>query len=357
MKKALLITVILIASLVGGYFVFSWSGGFFAGEQEAYLMKEGEVNDLNNNMGEDKKSEIPKQEIHYSLLDGQKIEQKEEYLLGVVVENEISSRPQQKGLSKAQVVYEMPAEGGITRYLVVYSRDLPEQIGPLRSARPYLVELAAQFGAVFLHAGGSADALAEINSNDEILGLNGLVYEGIKYFRRDRRYLAPHNLFVQGQDIINNLGVLKWKFDLNEPFFAFSDQFSGDGWDNAKLLSINFSEKNYQVNYIYREKSQDYQRYVGGKVHVDGENEVTPEKIGVIFTEYYPYDNAGRLELRSVGDGEFWLLERGKIQVGSWKRTGNEMMKFYDEKDQIMEFLPGQIFLEIIDSKNKVEIN
>jgi hypothetical protein len=181
-------------------------------------------------------------------------------------------------------------------------------------------------------------------------------YEGIKYFRRDRKYSAPHNLFVQGEDIINNLGVLKWEFDLNKPFFAFSDILAEAG-SGAKLATINFSEKNYLVNYIYQEKTQDYQRYVGGKLHLDGRVEVAPEKVGIIFTEYSPYDNEGRLELRNRGEGEFWLLQRGKLQIGGWERDGEEMMKFYDESGQLMKFVPGQIFLEIIDSRQKVEVN
>jgi hypothetical protein len=358
LRKVFLIIVILIASVIGGYFVFGLAGGLLANEQSVNLIKEAKFDswegDGVENLG--KVEIIKEEEPLYSILDGQKISKKEDYILAVVVENEVSSRPQQKGLSKAQVVYEMLAEGGITRYLALYSRELPGQIGPLRSARPYLVELTAQFQAVFLHAGGSDDALKEINRNDQVLGLNGLVYEGIKYFRRDRKYSAPHNLFVQGEDIINNLGVLKWEFDLNKPFFAFSDILAEAG-SGAKLATINFSEKNYLVNYIYQEKTQDYQRYVGGKLHLDGRVEVAPEKVGIIFTEYSPYDNEGRLELRNRGEGEFWLLQRGKLQIGGWERDGEEMMKFYDESGQLMKFVPGQIFLEIIDSRQKVEVN
>jgi hypothetical protein len=163
--------------VIGGYFVFGLAGGLLANEQSVNLIKEAKFDswegDGVENLG--KVEIIKEEEPLYSILDGQKISKKEDYILAVVVENEVSSRPQQKGLSKAQVVYEMLAEGGITRYLALYSRELPGQIGPLRSARPYLVELTAQFQAVFLHAGGSDDALKEINRNDQVLGLNGLV--------------------------------------------------------------------------------------------------------------------------------------------------------------------------------------
>jgi hypothetical protein len=363
LKKPLLIIVILIASLIGGYFVFSFSSGLLGNGNVdnglVSLLKEGGSGDkilLEDSQNDQKIPEKPA-EIIYSLLDGQKIEKNEDYLLAVVVENEISSRPQQKGLSKAQIVYEMPAEGGITRYLAIFSRDFPEQIGPLRSARPYLVEFAEQFEAIFLHAGGSDDALREINTNNDVLALNGLVYEGINYFRRDRKYPAPHNLFVQGKDIIANLQVLKWDFDLEKAYFDFSDRLVEPELSAGKLITVNFSEPAYKVNYIYQEKSGDYQRYVGGKLHLDGNVQVSPEKVGIIFTEYYPYDQDGRLTLRTKGKGDFWLLQKGKLEKGQWQREDGQMMEFLDENGLQFKFLPGQLFLEVIDSKNKLKIS
>ncbi|MGL5831563.1 MAG: DUF3048 domain-containing protein [Candidatus Altimarinota bacterium] len=357
MRKTLLIIVILIASLIGGYFVFSLAGGWGVNKTventSANLLKEAVSGNGKPKKEDEKKPEV----IYYSVLDGRKIEVKEDYVVAVVVENEVSSRPQQKGLSKAQIVYEMPAEGGITRYLAIFGRDLPEQVGPLRSARPYLVELAEQFQAVFLHAGGSDDALKAIYGNERILGLNGLVYEGINYFRRDRRYSAPHNLFVRGQDIVSNLGVLKWTFDFNKSYFNFSDQIEMSGLSQAKFINLDFSEKAYEIDYIYQEKTGDYQRYVGGKLHLDGNEAVTPEKVGIVFTEYRPYDQDGRLELRTTGEGEFWLLQKGKWRIGQWQRKDGRMMEFFDQSGEELEFLPGQLFLELIDSKNKLEIN
>lgn len=49
----------------------------------------------------------------------------------------------QLGQSSADIIYEVPAEGGITRMLGVYqSLDGVGTIGSIRSARPYYLELA-----------------------------------------------------------------------------------------------------------------------------------------------------------------------------------------------------------------------
>lgn len=62
------------------------------------------------------------------------------------------------GLSKADIVYEIMAEGGITRFLAIYNEGVADNVGPVRSARPYFVMKAAEHNAIFAHAGGSVEA-------------------------------------------------------------------------------------------------------------------------------------------------------------------------------------------------------
>ena len=49
--------------------------------------------------------------------------------IAVVVENHPDARPQ-SGLSKADLVYETLAEGGITRFLAIFQTQKAENIGP-----------------------------------------------------------------------------------------------------------------------------------------------------------------------------------------------------------------------------------
>ncbi len=80
-------------------------------------------------------------------------------LYGVMIDNFSTARPQ-FGLSAASLVYEAPAEGGVTRYLAFFSPDsAPSEIGPVRSARAYFLNWAKELGATFVHVGGSPDAL------------------------------------------------------------------------------------------------------------------------------------------------------------------------------------------------------
>ena len=76
-----------------------------------------------------------------------------------VMLNNIKKAQPQIGISQADVIYEVPAEGGITRMLAVYqSLEGVELLGSVRSTRPYYIELALGHDALLVHAGGSQEA-------------------------------------------------------------------------------------------------------------------------------------------------------------------------------------------------------
>ena len=56
------------------------------------------------------------------------------------INNHPLARPQ-SGISDADIVYELAAEGNITRLLALFQSELPEEIGPIRSARDYFVHI------------------------------------------------------------------------------------------------------------------------------------------------------------------------------------------------------------------------
>ena len=82
-------------------------------------------------------------------------------LLAVMINNAPQARPQ-TGLAAADLVYEIEMEGNITRFVAFYHGDPPENVGPVRSARPYVMMLAKEWDAYFAHVGGSDDAFAKV---------------------------------------------------------------------------------------------------------------------------------------------------------------------------------------------------
>src|SRR5690554_5162744 len=114
-------------------------------------------------------------------------------VLGVMIENSISARPQ-SGVIQADVVYEILSEGTITRFLALFHSQKPKRIGPVRSARTYYVQLAKGYDAIYSSAGGSPGGLKLVQS-DYIDDISGLAYDG-RYFTRSSDRYAPHNLYT-----------------------------------------------------------------------------------------------------------------------------------------------------------------
>ncbi|HLC70188.1 MAG TPA: DUF3048 domain-containing protein, partial [Patescibacteria group bacterium] len=101
--------------------------------------------------------------IYFSALDGRGVTSSEKVtpqVVAVMIDNHIDARPQ-SGLAVASVVYEVPVEGSITRFMALYDGDdLVEEVGPVRSARAYYLDWLSEYGdALYLHVGGSPEAL------------------------------------------------------------------------------------------------------------------------------------------------------------------------------------------------------
>lgn len=74
--------------------------------------------------------------------------------LAVKVDNYPTARPQ-TGLTAADVVFEEPVEGGITRYVAVFQCHGTASVGPVRSARNIDIGILGQLGQPLLvHVGG-----------------------------------------------------------------------------------------------------------------------------------------------------------------------------------------------------------
>ncbi len=88
-------------------------------------------------------------------------------------------RPQ-SGLSEADILIEIMVEGGITRFLALFEdyQNLPEKIGPVRSARDQFFQIVLPFQPLFVHIGESTvqqqmKNTYEYNAMDVDLDLTG----------------------------------------------------------------------------------------------------------------------------------------------------------------------------------------
>jgi hypothetical protein len=113
-------------------------------------------------------------------------------VLAVKIDNIIYARPQ-TGLGSADIVYVLPVEGGLTRFLAVFSSHLPPVIGPVRSAREDDLQLLAQFGRPAFAYSGAQPQLLPVVEHSRIVDLYAGIVRG---YYRDYQRIAPYNLYA-----------------------------------------------------------------------------------------------------------------------------------------------------------------
>lgn len=128
-----------------------------------------------------------------------------------VVINNLKQCLPQHGIADADMIYEVETEGGITRFLAIYS-DLTDvaEIGPVRSLRTYFTSIAASYDSPTIHCGGSVkglEGLHDFNSKLTSWAHIDQRYNGDYFYRDAQRksqgYALEHTLFTTGQRLLS----------------------------------------------------------------------------------------------------------------------------------------------------------
>lgn len=115
-------------------------------------------------------------------------------VIAVKIDNIVYARPQ-TGLGAADIVYVVPVEGGLTRFMAIYSSHVPPVIGPVRSAREDDLELLRQFGTPAFAYSGAQPQLLPVVEHARTVDLYSGIVGG---YYRDNRRIAPYNLYARG---------------------------------------------------------------------------------------------------------------------------------------------------------------
>lgn len=280
----------------------------------------------------------------------------EKYPIAVIIDNKYEARPW-SGLTYAGVVFEAPVEGGITRFLAIYSnsRDI-SKIGPIRSIRSYYLDWASGYGAFFMHIGGSPAAMGEISGDAELQSRNIDGYYADDYFWRSTGRIAPHNAYTSSTLIdaareklaAGDINFSPWKF--KNDAFAFE---RGDG----KEIKIKFSiYPIYDAVWEYDKEKNIYLRKDGGSyAHDDNGALVLAKNVAVLETDIEIIDAVSRREIRTAGSGNALVFQDGKKIEGTWEKKDKlDMLRFYDKNGKEVEFNRGTTWMEVISSLEKV---
>jgi Protein of unknown function (DUF3048) N-terminal domain/Protein of unknown function (DUF3048) C-terminal domain len=267
-------------------------------------------------------------------------------VLAVKIENAPEARPQM-GLAEADIVYEQEAEGGITRFNVLYHCQDADRIGPIRSARPVDPAILQQYrDPLFAHA-GSVDAVLREVKEAGIEQINCNFEE--ETCPRDENFEAPHDVFTSTdalRDFSNTVG------EAPEPVFAFDEDLPEDA-QKGRVVNLNFSPV-ANVFWKYRNNRDAYLRFHDEDTHeLEDGSQVSATNVVVMLVERDNtriVDPAGNPvpDFDLIGRGDLLVFRNGKVIEGTWERPDeDDVTELIDRRGDEIALAPGQTWVEL----------
>ena len=305
--------------------------------------------------------------------------------LGIMVQNNLEARPQ-SGLSSADIIHEAVAEGGITRFLVMYYCDNPKVVGSVRSARVYYITLLQGFGnyPLYAHVGGAntpgpADALGMIKKL-KWFGYNDMDQFSVPFPQYWRDYDRLPGRATEHTVYTNTTKL--WEFAKNKRELADVDD-EGVEWDSnwkpwlfkdgsvttkekkVAKISYGFWDNNigsdYVVDWDFDSVTNMYKRTNGGVPHMDNNNDkqLSASNVIVVFSDESVandgYEGGQHMLYDLLGTGEALIFQNGEVVKTSWrKQKAADMIRFYDSRNKEVEMVRGLIWISILPSDNEV---
>ncbi len=280
-----------------------------------------------------------------------------------VMLNNLKAAQPQLGVSRADIIYEVPAEGGITRMLGVYqSLEGVEKLGSIRSARSYYLELALGLDALYVHAGGSPGAYRDIPAwgVDNMDGVRGSEDAGIFWRDQERRKTKgyEHSLLTSGEKIQEYLDTGTLRTEHREGYVypqAFIPDGTPAGGSPAEHVKVRFSA--YKTGtFDYDAESGKYLAGQYGKEYVDGGTgeQVAVTNLLVLETgiSVISGDTEGRLNVRLTGEGTGTFFCGGKSVPILWSKAERNSPFVYTLEDgKLLALGQGNSYVCIISPK------
>ncbi len=232
------------------------------------------------------------------------------------IDNTSNSRPQ-LGLDAADVVIEVLVEGGIPRLLAFFQSDIPDELGPIRSAREVDPKLLQPFGALFAHSGGQSHVVSAVREVAADVGHPN--FGNVAYYRAPDRP-SLYDLILRTDDVL----------DEDAPpaplghWFTFGP--APEGGEQALSVELQQSTLNI-VNYRYSASDDGYLRFNGEDPHVAvGSGQLVVDNVVVLYVEVIDTgrtDSSGSKvpDYEVFGTGDAVVFRDGKAYEAVWERS------------------------------------
>ncbi|MGH2603463.1 MAG: DUF3048 domain-containing protein [Dehalococcoidia bacterium] len=279
--------------------------------------------------------------------------------VAVIVDNWLEARPQ-IGLDRADLVYELLVEGGITRFMAVYQGQEVDWVEPVRSARTPFLPLARELGAVLGHVG--AAGTAGPTDTETQFGDWGVLHLDEQFnpgpFWRDPDRAAPHNAATSTIELRGHATGLGWDGPGEAGLWLFKDDLASLNGPSTDATTISYAftwdgppRPEFAVDWQYDAESNAYSRSMAGRPHVDGRSGgvLIAKNVIVQFDSAEIVNGEGHILYGGLGEGPAYVFLDGQRIDATWtKPTREERTRYWDLNGVEIHFNRGSTWVAIL---------
>lgn len=263
----------------------------------------------------------------------------------VMIDNHPDAWPQ-SGLNEAEYIFEVLVEGGITRLMAIFRGATAEEIGPVRSARPYFLEYAKEYDAVYAHVGGSDEALRILRSRELDLDDADQFRYGSSFWRDYSRY-APHNTYTSSEDLADLLTRREWKEKATKLPPDVRSELYPEGIP-ASEITLEASGASRDVVFRWNPTSESYDRILNSQPAItrSGASQSPSTVVALEIPAVPGRDPFGKglLAIDTVGTGKATVFRNGIAIEGVWKKDAEGQTGIYLDSGKKIPFAFGQVW-------------
>jgi hypothetical protein len=270
-------------------------------------------------------------------------------VIAVKIDDTRKAHPQ-IGLDQADLVYIEQVEAGLTRLLSIFSSEIPERVGPVRSARISDIDLLAQFGHVAFAYSGAQSKLRPVirTANLEDLGAE---HESPAIYPRDPKRYSPVNLILNAKVLLDKITTNNLPVENSKPMGWIFGDAQGDGrpilsarvfWpSNSYSVEWSNAENRWLLFYGETADMAENGLHLGPTTFLIQQVSITPSIYGDKFGGNTPFS-------QTVGEGTGFVLRDGLAFPAKWSRPTEASGTTWTRSDGTpILFARGQIWIAL----------
>jgi hypothetical protein len=274
-------------------------------------------------------------------------------VLIVKIDNTRKAHPQ-TGLSKADVVYIEPVEGGLTRVAAVFSSQVPDKIGPVRSARITDLDLVRQYGrAAFAFSGAQSKLLPSI-ARAPLYDVSFDRAPGA-YWRQSGRP-APYDLFTDGPKLLRRAKDAQVAHDVG---FRFGAAAAGGRPARSVVAHyaaarVGFQWDPQQHRWLWSMDGRPAMASEGGQL---GGTTIVIQYVTIGRSPYHDVNGVTTPWAKTVGKGSAVILRDGRAYDAQWSRPQLKSGTRLTAGGKDVPLAPGQVWVVLVDKTRPVSVS